>query len=208
MKAIIGKKIGMTQMFTPEGALIPVTAIQAGPCAITQVKTKDTDGYEAIQIGFGEVKASKQIKPMLGHFAKAGVAAKRYLREFRVEDATQYENGAEILADVFAEGDKVDVTGRGKGKGFAGTIKRYGHHRGPMTHGSKHKRKTGSIGAAGPSHVFKGHKMPGRAGNATVTIQNLEVVKVDVANNIILVKGAIPGANKGVVIIKESVKAK
>lgn len=208
MKAILGKKIGMTQVFTPEGVLVPVTAVLAGPCVVTQVKTKDTDGYDAIQVGFGDVKASKVNKPAQGHFSKVGVAAKRYLREFRVEDASAYENGAEIQADVFAAGDKIDVTGKGKGKGFAGTIKRYGHHRGPMTHGSKHKRKTGSIGAAGPSHVFKGHRMPGRAGNLKNTIQNLEIVKVDVENNLILIKGSIPGPKKGLVIIKESVKAK
>lgn len=208
MKAILGKKIGMTQVFTPEGVLVPVTAVLAGPCVVTQVKTKDTDGYDAIQVGFGEVKASRLNKPVQGHFGKFGVAPKRYLREFRVEDASAYENGAEIQADLFEAGDKIDVTGKGKGKGFAGTIKRYGHHRGPMTHGSKHKRKTGSIGAAGPSHVFKGHKMPGRAGNLKSTVQNLEVVKVDVENNLILIKGSIPGPKKGLVIIKESVKAK
>lgn len=208
MKAILGKKIGMTQIFTPEGVLIPVTAIEAGPCFVTQVKTKDTDGYEAIQVGFGDIKPVRVNKPRQGHFDKAGVAAKRYLREFRVDDASEFALGAEITADVFAEGDKIDVTGTSKGKGFAGTIKRYGLHRGPMTHGSKHKRKTGSAGAAGPSHIFKGHRMPGRAGGLKTTVQNLEVVKVDTENNLLLIKGSVPGAKKSLVVIRSSVKAK
>lgn len=206
MKAILGKKIGMTQIFTPEGVLIPVTAIEAGPCVVTQVKTKDTDGYEAIQVGFGDVKAKHVNKPAQGHFAKAGVEAKKYLREFRVEDASVYTVGSELKADTFAEGDKIDVTGKSKGKGFAGTIKRYGKHRGPMTHGSKHKRKTGSIGAAGPHHVFKGHLMPGRAGGLKTTVQNLEVAKIDVENNLILVKGSVPGAKNSLVVVRQSVK--
>lgn len=208
MKAILGKKIGMTQIFTPEGVLIPVTAVEAGPCLVTQVKTNDTDGYEAIQVGFGQVKPVRVNKPRKGHFDKAGVEAKRYLREFRVDDASEYALGQELKADVFAEGDKIDVTGTSKGKGFAGNIKRYGHQRGPMSHGSKHKRKTGSIGAAGPSHVFKGHKMPGRAGNQKTTVQNLEIVKVDVENNLLLIKGSVPGAKKSLVVIKQTVKAK
>ena len=206
MKAILGKKIGMTQIFTPEGVLIPVTAIEAGPCVITQVKTQDTDGYEAIQVGFGGIKAKHVNKPEQGHFAKAGVEAKKYLREFRVEDASSYTVGTELKADTFAEGDKIDVTGKSKGKGFAGTIKRYGKHRGPMSHGSKHKRKTGSIGAAGPHHVFKGHLMPGRAGGLRVTVQNLEVAKIDVENNLILVKGSVPGAKNSLVVVRQSVK--
>lgn len=206
MKAILGKKIGMTQIFTPEGVLIPVTAIEAGPCVITQVKTQDTDGYEAVQVGFGGIKAKHVNKPAQGHFAKAGVEAKKYLREFRVEDASSYTVGTELKADTFAEGDKIDVTGKSKGKGFAGTIKRYGKHRGPMSHGSKHKRKTGSIGAAGPHHVFKGHLMPGRAGGLRVTVQNLEVAKIDVENNLILVKGSVPGAKNSLVVVRQSVK--
>ncbi len=208
MKAILGKKIGMTQIFTPEGVLVPVTAIEAGPCVVTQVKSNDTDGYNAIQVGFGAIKPVAVNKPAKGHFDKAGVAAKKYLREFAVEDASSYNNGDEIKADIFAEGDAIDVSGVSKGKGFAGTIKRYGRHRGPMTHGSKHKRKTGSIGAAGPHHVFKGHLMPGRAGNKNVTVQNLQVVKVDVENNLLLVKGSVPGAKNSLVVIKESVKSK
>lgn len=206
MKAILGKKIGMTQIFTPEGVLIPVTAIEAGPCVVTQIKTKDTDGYEAIQVGFGTVKAKHVNKPAQGHFAKAGVEAKKYLREFRVEDASIYTVGSELKADTFVEGDKIDVTGKSKGKGFAGTIKRYGKHRGPMSHGSKHKRKTGSIGAAGPHHVFKGHLMPGRAGGLKTTVQNLEVAKIDVENNLILVKGSVPGAKNSLVVVRQSVK--
>ena len=206
MKAILGKKIGMTQIFTPEGVLIPVTAIEAGPCVVTQVKTKDTDGYEAIQVGFGSIKAKHVNKPAQGHFSKAGVEAKKYLREFRVEDASIYTVGSELKADTFAEGDKIDVTGKSKGKGFAGTIKRYGKHRGPMTHGSKHKRKTGSIGAAGPHHVFKGHLMPGRAGGLKTTVQNLEVAKIDLENNLILVKGSVPGAKNSLVVVRQSVK--
>lgn len=206
MKAILGKKIGMTQIFTPEGVLIPVTAIEAGPCVVTQIKTKDTDGYEAIQVGFGTVKAKHVNKPAQGHFAKAGVEAKKYLREFRVEDASVYTVGSELKADTFVEGDKIDVTGKSKGKGFAGTIKRYGKHRGPMSHGSKHKRKTGSIGAAGPHHVFKGHLMPGRAGGLKTTVQNLEVAKIDVENNLILVKGSVPGAKNSLVVVRQSVK--
>lgn len=206
MKAILGRKIGMTQIFTPEGELIPVTAVEAGPCVVTQVKTNDTDGYEAIQVGFLDAKPVSVTKPQEGHFSKAGVAAKRHIKEFRVEDASEYENGAEILADIFETGDKIDVTGKSKGKGFAGTIKRYGHARGPMTHGSRHKRKTGSIGAAGQSKVFKGHKMPGRLGNKKTTVQNLEVVRVDLEDNLILIKGAIPGAKKSIVLIQESVK--
>lgn len=206
MKAILGKKIGMTQIFTPEGVLIPVTAIEAGPCVVTQVKTQDTDGYEAIQVGFGAIKEKNVNKPAQGHFAKAGVEAKKYLREFRLEDASAYTVGQEIKADAFAEGDKIDVTGKSKGKGFAGTIKRYGKHRGPMTHGSKHKRKTGSVGAAGPHHVFKGHLMPGRAGNLKTTVQNLEVAKVDLENNLILVRGSVPGTKNSLVIVRQSVK--
>lgn len=208
MKAILGKKIGMTQIFTPEGALIPVTAIEAGPCYVTQVKTHDTDGYEAVQVGFGAVKPVRVNKPMQGHFDKAGVAAAHYLREFRVDDASEFTTGQTIAADVFEAGDKIDVTGTSKGKGFAGTIKRYGAQRGPMTHGSKHKRKAGSLGAAGPSHVFKGHHAPGRKGGAKTTVQNLEVVKVDLENNLILVKGAVPGAKKSLVVLKTSVKSK
>jgi large subunit ribosomal protein L3 len=208
MKAILGKKIGMTQIFTPEGVLVPVSVIQAGPCVVTQVKTVDTDGYNAVQVGFGDIKAKAVKKPAAGHFAKAGVEPKKYLREFVVDDPASYNNGDEIKVDVFAEGDSIDVSGFSKGKGFAGTIKRYGLHRGPMTHGSKHKRKTGSLQAAGPHHVFRGHRSPGRAGNKNITVQNLKVVRVDVENNLLLVKGSVPGAKESLVIVKESVKSK
>lgn len=207
MKAILGKKIGMTQIFTPESVLVPVTVVAAGPCVVTQVKTIDTDGYNAVQVGFGDIKPVQVKKPIKGHFDKAGVAARKYLREIRVDDPSSYNNGDEIKADVFAEGEAIDVSGVSKGKGFAGTIKRYGRHRGPMTHGSKHKRKTGSVGAAGPHHVFKGHLMPGRAGNKNVTVQNLKVVKVDVENNLLLIKGSVPGAKNSLVVVKESVKS-
>ena len=208
MKAILGKKIGMTQIFTPEGVLLPVTVVEAGPCVVTQVKTIDTDGYNAVQVGFGDIKPNAVKKPAAGHFGKAGVAARKYLREFTTEDVASYNNGDEIKADVFAEGDAIDVSGVSKGKGFAGTIKRYGRHRGPMTHGYKHKRKTGSVGAAGPNHLFKGHLMPGRAGNKNVTVQNLKVVKVDVENNLLLIKGSVPGAKNSLVVVKESVKSR
>lgn len=208
MKKILGRKIGMTQIFTPEGELIPVTAVEAGPCVVTQVKNTETDGYEAIQVGFLDAKPVSVKKAKAGHFGKAGVAPKRHIQEFRVEDASEYETGAEILADVFEAGDKIDVTGKSKGKGFAGTIKRYGHSRGPMTHGSRHKRKVGSVGAAGQARIFKGHKMPGRHGNKKVTVQNLEIVRVDVEDNLILIKGAIPGAKKSIVTIQSSVKTK
>lgn len=208
MKAILGRKIGMTQVFTPEGELIPVTAVETGPCVVTQIKNTDKDGYDAIQVGFVDAKPVSVNKPKAGHFGKAGVTPKRYIREFRVDNVSDYEHGTEILADIFAPGDKIDVTGKSKGKGFAGTIKRFGHARGPMTHGSRHKRKTGSIGAAGQSKVFKGHKMPGRHGNKKTTVQNLEVVRVNADENLILIKGAIPGAKKSIVLIKESVKAK
>lgn len=207
MKAILGKKIGMTQMFSPEGKAVPVTVIEAGPCVVVQTKTTDNDGYEAIQVGFDEIKEVRTNKPQKGHFAKANVKPMRYLREFRVENATEYQLGQELKADVFTVGDAVDVTGTSKGKGFQGPIKRHGQSRGPMAHGSKYHRRTGSLGAMGNNRVFIGHKLPGRMGNDKVTVQNLEVVKVDAERNLILVKGAIPGAKKSLVTIKTSVKA-
>lgn len=207
MKAILGKKIGMTQMFSPEGKAVPVTVIEAGPCVVVQTKTTDNDGYEAIQVGFDEIKETRSNKPQKGHFAKANVKPMRYLREFRVENASEYQLGQELKADVFAVGDAVDVTGTSKGKGFQGPIKRHGQSRGPMAHGSKYHRRTGSLGAMGNNRVFIGHKLPGRMGNDKVTVQNLEVVKVDAERNLILVKGAIPGAKKSLVTIKTSVKA-
>ena len=207
MKAILGKKIGMTQMFSPEGKAVPVTVIEAGPCVVVQTKTTDNDGYEAIQVGFDEIKETRANKPQKGHFAKANVKPMRYLREFRVENAAEYQLGQELKADIFAVGDAVDVTGTSKGKGFQGPIKRHGQSRGPMAHGSKYHRRTGSLGAMGNNRVFIGHKLPGRMGNDKVTVQNLEVVKVDAERNLILVKGAIPGAKKSLVTIKSSVKA-
>ena len=206
-KAILGKKIGMTQMFSPEGKAVPVTVIEAGPCVVVQTKTTDNDGYEAIQVGFDEIKETRANKPQKGHFAKANVKPMRYLREFRVENAAEYQLGQELKADIFAVGDAVDVTGTSKGKGFQGPIKRHGQSRGPMAHGSKYHRRTGSLGAMGNNRVFIGHKLPGRMGNDKVTVQNLEVVKVDAERNLILVKGAIPGAKKSLVTIKTSVKA-
>ena len=207
MKAILGKKIGMTQMFSPEGKAVPVTVIEAGPRVVVQTKTTDNDGYEAIQVGFDEIKETRANKPQKGHFAKANVKPMRYLREFRVENAAEYQLGQELKADIFAVGDAVDVTGTSKGKGFQGPIKRHGQSRGPMAHGSKYHRRTGSLGAMGNNRVFIGHKLPGRMGNDKVTVQNLEVVKVDAERNLILVKGAIPGAKKSLVTIKTSVKA-
>ena len=207
MKAILGKKIGMTQMFSPEGKAVPVTVIEAGPCVVVQTKTTDNDGYEAIQVGFDEIKETRANKPQKGHFAKANVKPMRYLREFRVENAAEYQLGQELKADIFAVGDAVDVTGTSKGKGFQGPIKRHGQSRGPMAHGSKYHRRTGSLGAMGNNRVFIGHKLPGRMGNDKVTVQNLEVVKVDAERNLILEKGAIPGAKKSLVTIKTSVKA-
>ena len=207
MKAILGKKIGMTQMFSPEGKAVPVTVIEAGPCVVVQTKTTDNDGYEAIQVGFDEIKEIRANKPQKGHFAKANVKPMRYLREFRVENAAEYQLGQELKADVFAVGDAVDVTGTSKGKGFQGPIKRHGQSRGPMAHGSKYHRRTGSLGAMGNNRVFIGHKLPGRMGGDKVTVQNLEVIKEDAERNLILVKGAIPGAKKSWVTIKSSVKA-
>ncbi|MDD3220848.1 MAG: 50S ribosomal protein L3 [Clostridia bacterium] len=207
-KAILTTKVGMTQIFNEDGVLTPVTVLQAGPCVVTQVKTVDNDGYSAIQVGFGDIREKLVNKPMKGHFAKAGVAAKRFVREFRLEDAENYTVGQEIKADVFANGDKVDATARSKGKGFQGAIKRHGQSRGPMTHGSKFHRHAGSNGSATtPGRVFKGKKMPGHMGAVRITVQNLEVVRVDAEQNLILVKGAVPGPKKSLVMIKESTKA-
>ena len=206
-KAIIGKKIGMTQIFAENGLLIPVTVLEAGPCVVTQKKTVENDGYEAIQVGFGEVKVNKVIKPMKGHFDKAGVSYKRYVREFRFENAEEYSVKDEIKAEIFAAGDKIDATAISKGKGFQGAIKRHGQHRGPMAHGSKFHRHQGSNGSATtPGRVFKGKGMPGQMGHKQITVQNLEVVKVDAENNLILVKGAVPGPKKCLVTVKETVK--
>ena len=206
-KAILTTKVGMTQIFNEDGVLTPVTVLQAGPCVVTQVKTVDNDGYSAVQVGFGDIREKLVNKPMKGHFAKAGVAPKRFVREFKLEDAESYTVGQEIKADVFAAGDKIDATAKSKGKGFQGAIKRHGQHRGPMAHGSKFHRHQGSNGSATtPGRVFKGKGMPGHMGSKQITVQNLEVVKVDVDNNLILVKGAVPGPKKSLVTIKETVK--
>ena len=207
-KAILTTKVGMTQVFSEDGVLTPVTVLQAGPCVVTQVKTVENDGYSAVQVGFGDIREKLVNKPKKGHFAKAGVTAKRFLKEFRLEDAESYTLGQEIKADVFAAGDKVDATAKSKGKGFQGAIKRLGQSRGPMAHGSKFHRHQGSNGSATtPGRVFKGKGMPGQMGNKKITTQNLEIVKVDVENNLILVKGAVPGPKKSLVTLKETVKA-
>ncbi|MEL7623962.1 MAG: 50S ribosomal protein L3 [Clostridiales bacterium] len=206
-KAILGTKLGMLQIFDDAGRVVPVTVIQAGPCVVTQKKTKENDGYEAIQVGFVPAKDKHLSKPQKGHFAKQGVSAMRHLKEFRLEDIASYELGQEIKADIFAAGDVVDVTGTSKGKGFQGSIKRHGFHRGPMAHGSKYHRRNGSLGAKGPARVFPGRKGPGRMGGDTVTIQGLQVVRVDAEKDLILIKGAIPGAKKGTILIRNSAKA-
>ncbi len=206
-KAIIGKKLGMTQVFGEKGEVIPVTVIEAGPCTVVQVKTCETDGYEAIKLGFGEVKEKKLTKPAKGQFAKLKLQPKKYLREFRVENVADYEVGKELKADVFAVGDMVDVQGTSKGKGFQGVIKRHGQHRGPMGHGSMYHRRPGSMGPTStPGRVFKGKKLPGHMGSRTITIQNLEVVRVDLDKNVILVKGSVPGAKGSILKIKNTVK--
>jgi large subunit ribosomal protein L3 len=206
-KAILATKVGMTQIFNENGSLIPVTVLQATPNVVTQVKTVENDGYAAVQVGFGEIRDVLVNKPRKGHFAKAGVANKRFLKEFKFENAAEYTVGQEIKADIFAEGDKIDATGTSKGKGFQGAIKRHGLSRGPMKHGSKYHRHAGSNGpATTPGRVFKGKHMPGQMGNVKVTVQNLEVVKVDVENNLLLVKGAVPGPKKALLVLKETVK--
>ena len=223
-KAILATKIGMTQIFNEDGVLVPVTVLQAGPCVVTQVKTVENDGYAAVQVGFVDKKekivnvdknGSKEIrnrhgvtKAEKGHFDKAGVSYKRYVREFRFENAADYTVADEIKADIFAAGDKLDATAIAKGKGFQGAIKRHGQHRGPMAHGSKFHRHQGSNGSSSdPSRVFRGKGMPGHMGAKKITVQNLEIVKVDVENNLILVKGAVPGPKKSLVTLKETVKS-
>ncbi len=206
-KGILGKKLGMTRIFQ-DGKVIPVTVIEAGPCVVTQIKTKENDGYDAIQVGFSPVKENRVNKPTKGHFAKAGVAPTRYLREFRVDHVDEYTVGQEIKIDIFEDGEMVDVIGKTKGKGFAGMIKKNHFSCGPMAHGSKYHRGPGSLGAMGPARVFKGRPLPGRMGGNRVTVQNLTVAKVDVDKNVILVKGAIPGSKKGLVTIRSAVKAR
>ena len=208
MKTLIGKKVGMTQIFDEKGNVIPVTVIEAGPCVVAQVKTEETDGYNAIQLGFGEVKDKHINKPEAGHFAKAKLANKKHLREFRLESIENYKVGDEIKADIFEAGEKIDVQGTSKGKGFQGVIKRHGQHRGPMGHGSMYHRRPGSMGSTStPGRVFKGKKLPGHMGRVTITIQNLDVVRVDMDKNVILLKGSVPGAKGSILKIKSAVKA-
>lgn len=207
MKNMLGRKVGMTQIFKENGEVVPVTVIEAGPLFVVQKKTVEKDGYNAVQVGFGEVKERRVTKPLKGHYEKANVAYRKFLREFRVENPDEYEIGQELKADVFAEGDMVDVTGTSKGKGTAGVIKRHNFSRGRETHGSKHHRMPGGMSAGTyPGRVFKGHRMGGRMGNERVTVQNLEIVRVDADKNLILIKGAIPGPKKGLVTIKATTK--
>lgn len=207
-KALLATKVGMTQIFDENGLLIPVTVLQAGPCVVTQIKSVENDGYSAVQVGFGDTREVLVNKPRKGHFAKAGVANKKHLKEFKFENAADYQVGQEIKVDIFEEGDKIDATAKSKGKGFQGAIKRHNQSRGPMKHGSKFHRHAGSSGAAtSPGRVFKGKHMPGHMGSVKVTVQNLEVVRIDTQNNIILVKGAVPGSKKALVMLKSSVKA-
>jgi len=207
MKSVLGRKIGMTQIFTEDGTVIPVTVVEAGPMKVVQKKTVEKDGYNAIQVGYGEVKEKRVNKPIKGHFTKANVELKKVLREIRVDDVDQYEIGQELKADVFASGEKVDVIGTSKGKGYQGVIKRHNMHRGPMAHGSKYHRGIGSMGASAyPGRIMKNKKMPGHMGHERVTVQNLEVVRVDAEKNFILLKGAVPGPKGGLITIKESVK--
>ena len=207
-KAIVAKKLGMTQVFTEKGVLVPVTVLDCSPNVVTQVKTMENDGYEAVQVGFGKLKAKQMIKPEEGHFKKAGVEPKKFLREFRFENTADYAVGSEIKADIFTPGDKVDVSGISKGKGFQGAIKRHGFHRGPMTHGSKYHRHAGGMSAGtSPGKVRKGRKLPGHMGNVKVTVANLEVVRADTDKNVLLIKGAVPGPKGTLLIVKESVKS-
>jgi len=205
-KGILGRKVGMTQVFAENGDLIPVTVIAAAPNVVLQKKTNETDGYEAIQLGFEDKREKLSNKPAMGHVAKAETAPKRFIREIRGIDAAEYEVGQEVKVDTFAEGDVIDITGVSKGKGFQGVIKRHGFSRGPMSHGSRHHRAPGSIGSVDAQRVFKGKKMPGRTGGKTITIQNLEVVRVDTERNLLLVKGNVPGAKKSLVIVKSAIK--
>ena len=208
-KTILGKKIGMTQIFTEDGVMIPVTVIEASPNKVVQIKTMETDGYEAVQIGFLDLKENRANKPIKGHFEKWNAPLKRILTEIRLEEGETYESGQEITVADFEEGKKLDVTGTSKGKGTQGNIKRHGHHRGPMSHGSKHKRLAGALAAGTyPSRVFKGNDGPGRMGRETVTVQNVELVKIIPERNIMLVKGAVPGGRGGVVRVRYAVKAK
>ena len=203
-RGLLGKKLGMTGFFTPEGRYLPATVIEAGPCVVTQIKTRATDGYDALQLGFGEKRKSRVNKPLQGHYKKSGEQCFRYLREFSVDNPEEYNLGQEITVDMFNVGDRVDVVGTTKGRGFAGVIKRYGFHRGPTTHGSRNVRRPGSIGcSAWPAKVIKGKKMPGQYGNDRKTIRNLEIIDIRSEDNVILVKGAVPGAESGVMTVNE-----
>ena len=203
-RGLLGKKLGMTGFFTPEGRYLQVTVIEAGPCVVTQIKTRATDGYDALQLGFGERRKSRVNKPLQGHFKKSGDLCFQYLREFVVDDPEAYNLGQEITVDMFKVGDRVDVVGTTKGRGFAGVIKRYGFHRGPMTHGSRNVRRPGSIGcSAWPAKVIKGKKMPGQYGNDRKTIRNLEIVDIRSEDNVIMVKGAVPGAESGLMAVNK-----
>ena len=207
-KAIMGTKLGMTQIFDENRKVVPVTVVEAGPCVVIQKKTVETDGYESVKVAFGEIREKLVNKPTKGQFDKAGVVVKRHIKEFKLEDLSNLEVGSEIKADIFAAGDKIDVSGTSKGKGFQGVIKRWNAHRGPMSHGSKFHRAVGSMGASSdPSRTFKNKKMPGHMGNVKTTVLNLEVVRVIPEKNIILIKGGIPGPNKGLVVIRDAVKA-
>lgn len=204
-KAIIGKKVGMTEIFREDGLVTPVTVIEAGPCTVVQKKTVDNDGYNAVQVGYSAIKENKVNKPLKGHFGKAGQDAKKYLREFKTEK--EYNVGDEIKVDIFSEGERVDVSGISKGKGFAGVMKRWNSHRGPMSHGSKYHRRVGSLGAStSPARTFKGKHLPGHMGVDMRTVQNLEIIKVDKDNNLLLIKGSVPGAKGALLFIKDTVK--
>lgn len=205
-KGILGRKLGMSRFFTVEGALVPVTLIEAGPCTVVQKKLVDADGYDAVQLGFEQRSEKRVNQPLQGHFGRAGTRPTRYLRELRTDNVGDYQVGQVIKVDLFAPGDMVDVVGTSKGKGFAGAIKRYGFRRGPMSHGSKHHRRPGSLAAKGPARVFKGRKLPGRMGGTRVTVQSLEVVKVDSEKNLLAVKGAVPGPRGGLLFVKQAVK--
>lgn len=206
-KAILGKKLGMTQVFAPTGEVLPVTVIEAGPCVVTQIKTKETDGYAAIQVAFMPIKEIRANKPKKGHFARAGVKPHRFLREFRLQSIAEYKTGHVILANIFAAGEAVDVTGTSKGKGFTGVVQRHGFSRGPMTHGSKYHRGVGSLSSRAGARTFPGRKLPGQHGRFRRTVQNLLVVRVDEERNLLLIKGAVPGPKGSLVTIKNSVKA-
>jgi large subunit ribosomal protein L3 len=208
-KGILGKKIGMTQIFNAGGHLVPVTVVETGPCMVVQKKSQENDGYTSIQLGFAEKRENIVNKPLKGHFAKARLKPMRHLKEIRVtpEESENYQVGQELKADLFKEGEKVDVIGTSKGKGFAGVIKRYNFNRGPMGHGSMYHRRPGSLGATDPARVFKGRKLPGRMGGERVTVQGLEIVKVDPEKNVLLIKGAVPGRNGALLLVRETVKA-